>query len=75
MGTGNCTLPNFCDSGQGEKKLQSGQFREGRSGYRKQELFFFGPNYFSSVPAVLEKWQGFDTGDFLLQRAGQRAKF
>ena len=27
-----------------KKKLQSGQFREGRSGYRKQELFFFWPN-------------------------------
>ena len=26
-----------------KKKLQSGQFREGQSGYRKQELFFFGP--------------------------------
>ena len=26
-----------------KKKLQSGQFREGRSGYRKQELFFFWP--------------------------------
>ena len=34
-------LPNFCDSRQGEKKLQSGQFREGRSGYRKQDFFFF----------------------------------
>ena len=34
-------LQNFCDSRQSEKKLQSGQFREGRSGYRKQKLFFF----------------------------------
>ena len=49
VGTGNCTLPYFCDSGQGEKKLQSGQFREGRSGYRKQELFFFWPKLFRDV--------------------------
>ena len=45
VGTGNCTLPYFCDSRQAKKKFQSGQFREGRSGYRKQELFFFGPKY------------------------------
>ena len=38
-------------------------------------------NYFSSVPAVQEKYDGFLTlgslpeGDFLLLRVGQRAKF
>ena len=30
----------FVIADRAKKKLQSGQFREGRSGYRKQELFF-----------------------------------
>ena len=34
----------FVIADRAKKKLQSGQFREGRSGFRKQELFFFGLN-------------------------------
>ena len=43
VGTGNCTLPYFCDSRQGEKKVTVGSVSGGSVGLRKQELFFFFP--------------------------------
>ena len=39
-----------------KKKLQSGQFREGRSGYRKQELFFFWPEVKIKNGVILSKF-------------------
>ena len=43
--TGNCTLPNFCDSRQGEKKVTVGAVSGGSVGLPETRTFFFWPNY------------------------------
>ena len=41
MGTGNCTLLYFCDSGQGEKKVTVGSVSGGSVGLPETRTFFF----------------------------------
>ena len=41
VGTGNCTLPYFCDSGQGEKKVTVGSVSGGSVGLPETRTFFF----------------------------------
>ena len=44
VGTGNCTLPYFCDSGQGEKKVTVGSVSGGSVGLPETRTFFFWPH-------------------------------
>ena len=41
VGTGNCMLPYFCDSGQGEKKVTVGSVSGGSVGLPETRTFFF----------------------------------
>ena len=41
VGTGNCTLAYFCDSGQGEKKVTVGSVSGGSVGLPETRTFFF----------------------------------
>ena len=41
--TGNCTLPNFCDSRQGKKKVTVGAVSGGSVGLPETRTFFFWP--------------------------------
>ena len=43
VGTGNCTLPYFCDSRQGEKKVTVGSVSGGSVGLPETRTFFFWP--------------------------------
>ena len=47
MGTGNCTLPYFCDSRQGEKKVTVGSVSGGSVGLPETRTFFFWPKSIS----------------------------